>query len=177
MVYCILRNVTLTFQFRAVGGFQVYSGFGVVRHPPASRDASSFAPVFEHEPLATALRHARNPRTRPAYQRHVRVQWHHVRRVGRRVGHAVVLCLVAGVVVHRRDVVEQQHAIDAIFGVGERQPLVNADRPIFLAEHDQPPVVQYGHVAVDDHRFPVVRFARCPTVGVKRMAVRFKRLR
>lgn len=183
------KGDTLTPQFRPVGEFYLYGRGGVVHwlHFPAPDDVTLVVLlVHEHKTLATALRHARHLRARPAHQRHVRVRDRRFGGGGGRVGQAAPVLdgrrrsgggrsgRRVVVVVVRRDPVHQWHAVDAVIGASERQPLRSTDRPVFLSEHDQPPVVQHSHVLVDDGHVPGAHFARHVAVHVEGTEVRFE---
>jgi len=180
----------------------VYGRCGVdhgLHFPASDHIALVVLLVLEHQALAAALRHARHPRTRPAHQRHVRVRGlRFVIDGGRRVDPAAV-----GRRRRRRggggragrgrsgrrpggcggrrgfgvdsDTVHQRHAVDAILGAGESKPPVNAaGRPVFLSEHDQPPVVQHRHVLVDDGHLPGAHVTRHAAVHVEQPTVGFE---
>lgn len=173
---------------RAVRGFQLDDGVrGVHRAPVLPASGARILPVFQYDALCTALGHARDPRARPAHEHHVSVRLIRNSRVGFGPGTAaaeeavrptvvlVVLAVHAGVVGGHA----QRHAVDAILGRGERQPLAFAGRVRrdVLSEHDQPPVVQHRHVVVEEAGLPVVRAAREPPVVVERPVARLERLR
>jgi len=151
--------------------------------------------VHEHHALAAALRYARHLRTRPTHQRHVRIRGRRFvvdggRRAVRRVDPAAVDRRRRGRGRRGRrpssrggrrglgvdsDAVHQRHAVDAVLGAGERKPPMNAaGRPVFLSEHDQPPVVQYRHVLVDDGHLPRAHVTRHAAVHFEQPAVGFE---